>query len=92
VMLIKKADISTSKTDRTRFLNNGISSMLNTGREIQRRENSTRDSDCTSKDHSILSQEWVDTDTLVLLTESSSSRPEMEDLTNMDLLLSIIDH
>jgi hypothetical protein len=57
VILIKKAEQSIYRTDRIRFLNNGISSMLNTGREIQRRENSTNASAFMLKDHSTLSQD-----------------------------------
>jgi hypothetical protein len=39
------------------FLNNGMSSMLTNGREIQEKENSTRDSVSMLKEISILSQE-----------------------------------
>jgi hypothetical protein len=56
-MLMKSKDISMLVKERTMFLNNGTSSMLTNGREIQEKENSTRDSVSMLKEISILSQD-----------------------------------
>jgi hypothetical protein len=66
--------------ERTTFLNNGTSSMLTNGREIQERVNSTRDSVSMLKEISILSHTWEDTDTSTsLIAIRLSSRPETEE-------------
>jgi hypothetical protein len=63
--------------ETTIFLNNGMSSMLINGREIQERENSTRDSVSMLKEISILSQEWDQEDTSIFSpTDTSISRLE----------------
>jgi hypothetical protein len=59
------------------FLNNGMSSMLTNGREIQERVNSTNASACMLKEISILSQEWDQEDTSIFSpTDTSISRLE----------------
>jgi hypothetical protein len=66
--------------ERTTFHNNGTSSMLTNGREIQERVNSTRDSVSMLKEISILSHTWEDTDTSTsLIAIRLSSRPETEE-------------
>jgi len=57
VLLILKEDTSNAMKPRTEeSINNGISSTLINGRVNQLRDNSTKSTDFTSKDHSMLSQ------------------------------------
>jgi hypothetical protein len=77
-MVKTKTLVSTNRP--MEFTNNGISYMLTTGRESQPRDNSTRDSDSTSKEISTLSHLSQIRDTLISsTTETWSFRFQTEE-------------
>jgi hypothetical protein len=65
VILILNKETSLWVTKELLSINNGISFMLTNGRENQERVNSMKTSVSTLKETSILSQKWVNIDTLI---------------------------
>jgi len=80
VVLMGKEDILMQSPDIKRPVVNEILCTSMNGRVNPPRENSTKDSDSTLKDHSTLSLSFLNTDTLISSTiETWSSRQAMEE-------------
>jgi hypothetical protein len=79
-MLTKKTETSESTMETMDSINNGTSSTLTNGKVNQEKENLTKSSDFTLKDHSTLFLSWLLISSWISSTiETLSLRPQMEE-------------